>query len=366
MSVPSPTLAVHVVWDSGCLAATECARALFARLYEDPDDLSTHGLRIAVRLWRGNGKAPPTLPPLHESRRAVVLVLVDERLAIPQSWVDYVHAVLHQKRPGDAVIGVALDEVAVRWRARLTQTNLVRAYEVDPALRLPFVLNRITNALCRLLDTQGRRVRVFISHAKHDGLEITRAIRDFLHSDAGVEDFFDAHDLLPGDLYGEVLRDAAAEYVLLAIRTDSYSSRDWCRTEALVAKRARSPVVVVDALEGVEPRAFPYLGNAPCVRWRAGDSRLALEELLGILLCETLRFRYFPMRVADLSSLYEMDPELLALPIAPELLTALGLREIEGTAVYPDPPLSTEELELVKAVAPDVKTITLTSLIAGQ
>src|SRR6185295_282946 len=56
---------------------------------------------------------------------------------------------------------------------------------------------------------------------------------------------------------------------LVAVLTDTWSSREWCRREVLEAKLAARPLVVVDALEARVIRLFPYLGNAVTLRWRA-------------------------------------------------------------------------------------------------
>ncbi len=91
----------------------------------------------------------------------------------------------------------------------------------------------------------------------------------------------------------------------------------------LHAKAGGSPLVVLDALEDVEPRAFPYLGNAPSVRWRGDGSALGMESLLCVVLREALRFRHFPKRVSDLCRVYELPEDDRVLAAPPELLTVL-------------------------------------------
>ena len=121
-------------------------------------------------------------------------------------------------------------------------------------------------------------------------------------------------------------------------------------TEVLYAKAGGSPLVVLDALVDVEPRAFPYLGNAPTVRWGGDASALSMERMLCVVLREALRFRHFPKRVSDLCRVYELSggrSRVLAAP--PELLTVLRARAAADDGhghriVYPDPPLGTEEL----------------------
>ena len=210
---------------------------------------------------------------------------------------------------------------------------------------------------------------MFLSHAKTDGVPIAQEVRQFLQDGSGVQNFFDAQDIPEGARWKDVIHEAAAQRnVLLAVRTDGYASREWCRTEVLDAKLNGSALVVLDALESMEARGFPYLGNAPSVRWRGDHTRLSMVELLGVLLKQTLRFRYFPIRVNDICRFYELAPPPHVLPAPPELLTVLRARSGSGKSmrlVYPDPPLGTEELSLVSEFAPELEPVTPTTMIAG-
>jgi TIR domain len=360
-----PTLAVHVVWHPQCAVGLEYGKALFAHLFEDPDDLTAHGLRIPVRLWRSE----PVVPPIAEADHSVLVVLIDEELIKGGApWRDFLEEAAGAIREdSDDLLPVSLTPAANELNApSLLRYNMVRLHDVDDTSLRPVVLvNRIAHALYRRIT--GRGVSVFLSHAKQDGLPIARRVGDYLRDGTGIKDFFDAQDLPEGSRWEELIKGAAADHVLLAIRTDAYATREWCRTEVLAAKRASSPVVVLDALTDFEPRGFPYLGNAPAVRWSDDFPDAARERLLRVILQESLRFRYFRLRVADLCRAYGLDMPYV-LPAPPELLTALRAREAapSGRWIYPDPPLGTEELEIVCELAPGPEPLTPNELIAGR
>lgn len=103
------------------------------------------------------------------------------------------------------------------------------------------------------------------------------------------------------------------------------------------------------------------------MRW-AKRTPAALDGLLRVVLSETLRFGYFPLRVADLCRAYGMPPHTDVLTTPPELLTVLRRRKAaRGTRVVcPDPPLGTDELSLVSEFAPALGKITPTALIASR
>jgi hypothetical protein len=368
-----PTLAVHVLWHPACATAGGYAKALFAHLFEDPADLASHGLRIPVRMWRstggkGPGRRPaPAPPPLDESERAMVVVLVDDEFLAAPGWRAVLGELQAAARDDDVIIGVSLSPRVMQLNSPLMQTNLVRLHDVPEELRESVLVNRVTHALCRLVADTSEPVQVFISHAKSDGVGIAKKVRGFLQDGSGLANFFDAQDLLEGTRWAEQLRAAAAGHVLLAIRTDGYATREWCRVEVIEAKLGGAPVIVLDALQTLEARGFPYLGNAPSVRWNE-DSPAAMEHLLGVVLRETLRSRHFPARVADLCRAYGLPPHDRTLARPPELLTVLRERMNgdDTPLVYPDPPLGTDELALVTEFAPQLRMVTPTALIAQR
>jgi hypothetical protein len=364
------TLAVHVVWHPSCTSGAAYGQELFAHLFEDPRNLAAHGLRIPVRLWRSTSEVedppPPPLPPLDEADHAALVILIDDEMIAGPGWQEFLEAAAEAPRPGDALLAVSLTEgVAEIQVPELLERNMIRLEAVDPAPRPVALVNRVTHALYRLLT--GKGVSVFLSHAKVDGLPVTNRVREFLLSGTGVSNFFDAQDLPAGSRWADLIRNATADHVLLAIRTDAYASREWCRTEVLEAKMSGSPVVVLDALEAFEPRSFPYLGNTPAVRWVESESDAALEHLLRVILQEALRFRHFPARVADVCEAYGVAQQPRVLPSPPELLTILrAFRDApEGRLVYPDPPLGSDELEIVRDLAPELEPVTPNGLIAG-
>lgn len=372
MTAYRPTVAAHIIWHPACAAARRCARTLFAHLFEDPEDLASHGLRIPVRMWRSTGGPGathlpvPALPPLDEAARTVVIVLIDQQFMGAKGWVRWLNKLVAESRPGvDVLIGVSLDPMVMDIQSELFEDNFIRLHDEKEAVREMFLVNRVMHALCRLVEDSTEPVTVFVSHAKMDGVTIAEAVRGFLHKGSGLDNFFDAQDLLEGTKWKQKLHDAASRNVLLAVRTDAFASREWCRTEILDAKLAGCPIVVLDALESFEPRGFPYLGNTPSVRWRE-NSTIALENLLRVILYETLRFRYFPLRVADLTRAYALPAHDHILTTPPELITVLRRRApgADAAVVYPDPPLGTDELRLVTEFAPELEMITPTALIA--
>jgi hypothetical protein len=107
----------------------------------------------------------------------------------------------------------------------------------------------------RAKPTSRRRVRIFVSHAKHDLPEtshLAERLRDHING-TELKTFFDA---------SEQLDEAQQDAVFLSLRTDAYSESPYCLDEVLTAKRRGVPIVCVHALSETERRSLTYGGNS--------------------------------------------------------------------------------------------------------
>jgi hypothetical protein len=364
-----PVLVVYVVWHPEAAVSADLASAIFRELCADPDIPARRGLGIHVRFRSSDHPTRAPAPiPFGAAKHTAVFVLADDKLVAEPAWRSYVAELTTAKNAGDLVVPAALTASA-NLPPGLSDGQAIRLQGVDPAHRKDELLNNVKNDLCRLMDPEAKKVTVFLSHAKHDGLEIATEIRCHLHERTKLDDFFDAADIPDGARFAEFITKSAGSHpVLLAIQTDAYGSREWCRLEVLEAKRRRVPIVVLTAIQTGEARSFPYIGNVPVVCWRGQSS---LPTVVGALLGEVLRSRYFPERVRAICRQrgISMGHEVFAYP--PELLTVLSCRidaaatgRTVGRYVYPDPPLGVEELLLLRQFDPEVDPVTPTVLWA--
>src|SRR5688500_10852599 len=166
METYRPTLAVHVVWHPRFVGGAAQAAAIFARLFEDPDDLASHGLRIPVRFWRSTSATaeppPPAVPPLEEAERNAVVVLIDDEFLAADGWPEFLGDLADAATdPGaTALLGASLSPNAADFDSTFMDRNLIQLHGVDEPLRGIMLLNRVTHALCRISAGEDRVVRV--------------------------------------------------------------------------------------------------------------------------------------------------------------------------------------------------------------
>ena len=212
--------------------------------------------------------------------------------------------------------------------------------------------------LGRYLD----KIRIFISHSKHDqdGVSVGSDIRNWIHMHSPLASFFDFYDIPAGLPFEDILLHEIGSSALLAIHTDSYSSREWCRREIIEAKRRMVPMVVVNCVRDVDPCMMPYLGNVPCVRMSPTNTdRIGI--VVGCLLDEIFRSWLWLCRVAPHCA---DSPMVLFTPRPPELIALAAMpscaEDKVSTIVYPEPPLVAEEEQLFREIAPKIRMQTLT------
>ena len=202
-------------------------------------------------------------------------------------------------------------------------------------------MERARRALVRRKETDEGVVgslKLFISHAKVDGVAMARSLigvlrqlREVSGPQAGFDYFYDAEHIEPGTVWREVLEAEARQSVLIALRTESYESRYWCRREFILAERSGMPILVVDLRkEQFYDCALLPFDVAPSVRVYDGNLiRVVLHAMAAHL--RALRVRS------------EAPADVKVLPHRPSVYSldsaSQAAREIHAIA-YPAPKLS--------------------------
>lgn len=329
------------------------------------DDAAVPGLRIPTSFTPNDYSLMPPDPQLsEEADRVLVVLLADDELVNHArmgrsggiTWGEYAVNLrqLCDASPNHWFLPVSLSRFAWPVDARLNNLSFLRAFdEPDEAERKKLVARRMLHLLIRRLrphatDEDAPPVTIFLSYAKIDvGKQpgVVNSLLDYLKANQPERTWFDSGDIASGSRFAKAIEDGVSDSALLAVVTDAYSSRSWCRREVLFAKRYQRPFVIVDALQEREIRRFPYAGNAPVLRWR-DDPRDVVDSLLR----ETLRHAY-----AEEMLRQRARPGDDILPSGPELVTVVH-RDKTRPVLYPDPPLGTEELAVLSLAGVTVET----------
>ena len=320
----------------------------------------------------------------HAGTTAVV-VLLDNTLVGDPAWSEYVRNLTEQAdRTGldarvipvameDGVLAIGLVEQALRWHDWAgsddeKERQLVRELTDTFIRMLRYHLAQLRHPGVdrNALDDYLTNVRVFLSHSKQGGPGevVADELRTWLNDNTNLAPFLDIRNIPAGVPFDLVLDHEAGRSVMVAIYTDSYSSREWCRREVIIAKRRRVPMLVVDCLQDTDASSFPYLGNVPWVRMNP-QTVDRLDYVAEHLLEEVFKDFLWQCRVESFRNAF---PQTTFLARAPELISLTSISPASsGTGraiVYPGPPISAHEEQLFFDVAPNIRIYSLNEWLA--
>jgi len=377
----APLFALYVVWHPSFEGGREIAKEIRARFNRDLYRIVDGGLDVSV-LYRNEPLPGASIPlPIDwsETPFTAAVVLADAALIADREWAGYIRTLAHEARAGGSFTGFFPVTVESRGLAFRFEEQAIRwdLWDLPARERHRRLGSDLTHEFCRMVRNGRYRIRmgqepptekslekiqVFIGHSKHDcdGEAVAHSIRDWIHENSQLSSFMDVYDIPPGQSFSDVLLHRIETGVLMAVHTDSYSSREWCRREVIEAKRRMTPMVVVDCIRDIDPRSIPYLGNAPVIRMDP-DPKDRIPAAAAGLLDEIFRTWLWRYRINS----YPADfPEVLFSARPPELISLAALPpESEGedaAIVYPGPPLGSDEQRLFSEIAPGVRVMTLT------
>lgn len=383
-----PFLVMYIVWHPGFAGGRMLAEALYdhyrRKLFENV--AGGIGLSVIYRSEPPSGCAALLPIDFNEGETAAVVVLFDEQFAADEAYTTWLKDTAERAEAAGLrtrVFPVAIDAALTRAGMAEQAVRWDRWGGIEEKPRTRMLISRLTYQFARMLRSYLERLRhpadsdealecylkkvqVFLSHSKRDGdgERIAKLIRQALFDGDGLTSFFDVHDIAPGLRFDRVVLNQVRVSAVVAIHTDSFSSREWCRREIIEAKRASVPLVIANCIADVDERGFPYMGNVPVVRMDP-EHVDRIEDVIGRLLDEVLKDFLWRCRVELVQG--DASEAVRFLPRPPELISLVGLdRSAAGDMVliYPDPPLGAEEQRLFEEVAPSVRLRSLTEWIA--
>lgn len=274
-----PPVTIYVVFHPRSEECRDLAGHLhdWFRLKFDEGDGTEAGLPVWFRARLRNGGIHPPVP-WPEAELNVLVVLADDHLVADAAWRTALETLSTEaEASASVVLPVPVDVSSFRLGFLFAQRNRLHAGESRPddeseapteptarEARAQRISNRarilrrgITEAITRelrrppialqqglvpaLASSHPVPLDVFLSHAKRDGREIARNLRDGLADFGQMKTWFDENDLPAGYAWASPMVNAAEKQTaaLISIVTDAYPTRPWCRKEVNVARQPR-------------------------------------------------------------------------------------------------------------------------------
>jgi len=372
MSFITP-LSVFIVWHPDYLEGQQTADFLYSVLCRDSTKPLIRSMGIPV--YFRNKNVSETNQPIDvnftDSEYTAIIALVSDEFVNDNNYGKFLDSIFDKcetEKEKRRVYPVAISKSAYNVSTKFSAINFIRVdksklvcdkeeiVSINSQIKTP-----ILHELCRLLMNMKKAtdeteslatsppIKLFISHSKHDESKLDASkFRDYINSQTQLKTFFDTNDISYGSNFGEEIKKAAKESALVVFQSDSYADREWCRIEVLEAKTAGCPIVIVNAVQNGEKRAFPYLGNYPSIRYKNN-----FIEIIDLTLEQVLFNLYTKIFLDSLTDLYKIKTDKI-LSTSPELFNFIQLKkkglnqgEEYSLVIYPDPPLGSEEMEIL-------------------
>ena len=335
--------------------------------------------------WEAMEDAPRPIPcagiPLpngiEQSEFMAIVPLMGTELAAAvecrsNPWWDYIAGIVRIQQESPTRVGIfpylldrgATDQTELGALFGKYQHIAYPPSEERRETEIAFLCRDLAQGTVQLLsEDENSRLTVFVSHTKRSGSDgeytvssLITTVREVIAS-THLREFFDTSDLQPGRNWDAELRNKAGRSALLAVRTDQYSSREWCQREISIAKREGMPVVILNALEEGERRGSFLMDHIPRVpiRMEAGSWRREdIYRALNLLVDECLKRTLWMHQEALSRDGQEIEIAWWS-PHALEPLTLIQWLEAAKKAgtlpgagalvrvLHPDPPLGSEE-----------------------
>lgn len=349
-------LSVHVVYNERSENSANIYSAIYKLLCRDSRDPFSDGLDIPVYPVITSDDHP--IQPVHteRSKRNFVLLLIDEAMYRSEQSRKYVADLVERERSGEIVIyPVSLCKYAFEFNNDLQFKQFISLKSTSVLDNWEEFKTRLFDALIRFIADKGNnKVRIFISHSKKDKDNIgevrAKQLRDYLRSETKLDSFFDVNDIMDGDRFDKQIEEGVDDALLLILFSSTYSSREWCRREALRAKEKSVPSVAVFLINKDIDRIYPYIGNMPSACY-TDDWR----PIVNLLLRTALDQYNEKLLLGEIAS---GDDETQVLPYPPEAYSFSILDSTKQCVLYPEPPLGEEELTVLNKIQPNTKFVT--------
>jgi len=290
---------------------------------------------------------------LDTQQHAVVIPLVDAEFVGRASWRLWLDKLPSEPEKGAPVVLPWAFHPAAVQIDRVSRSQLLGSGPCDLAH-----FCRLATEACALSLLPESELQIFLSYARKDGRDIALEVRRVLQEYGHIRAFMDEQDIQPGEDWHDKLHTALGRgAAMVAIVTDAYASRPWCREELRTFREPRPhdtagrwwlpPVFILDNLSGRATRSLFEVGSAPTARWDAARS----HELIDQLVREVLIGAQQKLRTIQLAPSV-LAPECVVNWI-PDTWTLLSLKRQIGSLgkiIYPGDGLPEIELHRLRQV----------------
>ena len=338
-------LSVYLLIDKNNRLASEIFNRFYTLLCRDVEKPLSDGLDIPVYLISNDENGEIKSIDFEQSEKNAIFFFADMAVYLGDTkWRDYILKLKKQIEGGAPAVLYSVKQFEYATDLSfIKKDQMIIPPNDDIIAGWDEVSSHIYDCLIRYMkDMTQDKLKLFISHAKRDGLVVAENLRNSLRSKTKLDSFFDKNDIIEGVDFEKQIKENVKSSLLMVLDSDAYGTRQWCQKEILCAKKYGVPIVVVDMHSDVITRTFPYMGNVPSVRLNDDN----LDTAISLLLRTGLRYEYQKNYLTKIVKEGNND-DFDILSYQPELLDMHMLEK--NNVLYPEPPVSEEERRILNS-----------------
>lgn len=338
-------LSVYLLIDKNNRLASEIFNRFYTLLCRDVEKPLSDGLDIPVYLISNDENREIKSIDFEQSEKNAIFFFADMAVYLGDTkWRDYILKLKKQIEGGAPAVLYSVKQFEYATDLSfIKKDQMIIPPNDDIIAGWDEVSSHIYDCLIRYMkDMTQDKLKLFISHAKRDGLVVAENLRNSLRSKTKLDSFFDKNDIIEGVDFEKQIKENVKSSLLMVLDSDAYGTRQWCQKEILCAKKYGVPIVVVDMHSDVITRTFPYMGNVPSVRLNDDN----LDTAISLLLRTGLRYEYQKNYLTKIVKEGNND-DFDILSYQPELLDMHMLEK--NNVLYPEPPVSEEERRILNS-----------------
>ena len=352
-------LATYVLYHSEYSDGEKAFDMIYQLLCRDVEKPLTDGIDIPTFLRTASDTDSIADIEVGISKKTAIILLIDEKMFCSRVWRTYIDNLSNIVNEDVRLYAIGLYEYAFEISSVVKYNQSIKLNKFSYEENWNLIQIRLLESLYRLITNPDQKIKLFISHAKKDCLNEAKQFRDYLNSSTKLSTFFDENDILDGNDFRKQIEGNIISSLLVVLKTDIYSEREWCRNEVLIAKRNKIPTIVVNCISKRVKRMFPYMGNCPMVQYTGN-----WDDVVLVLLRTALNQVY----QSDLLDIIKDNNSNISnyIPCTPELFSFITIKNKEGKILYPEPPLGNEELLVLSDYSENISFVTPTEAMAND
>jgi len=199
-TIKSP-LVINIFWHNSNNSSYELAELMYGFFLRNPKNPLDRYLGISVNLFT----SPPAIEDLKlaDFASSLNVLLIGAKMISRKDWENFTHQLIkHTSTSTDQnhqLSFVALDKNYGNFSKEVKKLQVIHLYDKTETREKEYLLISIAHRLVLLLknQTQAKRstdstTKLFLSHAKVDGLDLAEGLRKHLNELPGLDSFFDA------------------------------------------------------------------------------------------------------------------------------------------------------------------------------